>query len=116
MAYGLRRYRRVQALSEHFWKRWSKEYLITLNARHKWKKVRPCICVGDLVLVKSKDAPRNMWKTGRVSSVRKGQGGLVRSVTLIITPLPGSTKTRTIDRAICDLVLLVRAPSHQCGA
>ena len=114
LAYGPRRYKRVQALAEHFWQRWSKEYLSTLNTRHKWKKIHPCICQGDLVLIRNKNAPRNSWNTGRVSSVNKGRDGLVRSVSLTIPPLPGSLKTRTIDRAISDLVLLLPASSHKC--
>ena len=114
LAYGQRRYKRVQALSEHFWQRWSREYLVSLNARHKWKKVKPCISKGDLVLVRAKNVPRNSWKTGRVSSVTKGSDELVRSVSLIIPPLPGSSQTRTVERAISDLVLLVPSSSHQC--
>ena len=114
LAYGPRRYRRVQALSEHFWHRWSKEYLVTLNARHKWRKVHPCVSVGDLVLVKTKNVPRNSWQTGRVSAVHEGLDGLVRSVSLILPPLPGGTKTRSTDRAITDLVLLLPSSSHKC--
>ena len=114
MAYGPRRYRRVQALSQHFWQRWESEYLSTLQARHKWKRTRPCIAAGDLVLVRSKNSPRNTWCTGRVSSVRRGHDDLVRTVSLIIPPLPGSSKTRIIERAISDLVLLLPAPSHYC--
>ena len=113
LAYGPRRYRRVQALSESFWRRWSEEYLSTLYARHKWRKVRPCINEGDLVLIRTKNAPRNSWNPGRVSSVRVSSDGLVRSVSLIIPPLAGSTATRTIERAISDLVLLLPASSRQ---
>ena len=114
LAYGHRRYRRVQALSEHFWCRWKKEYLATLQARHKWRKTRPCVAVGDLVLIRAKNVPRNSWSPGRVSSVHKGHDGLVRTVSLVIPPLPGSSKNRFVDRATRDLVLLVPASSHQC--
>ena len=114
LAYGRLRYRRVQALAEHFWQRWQREYLTTLNARHKWKRIRPCITEGDLVLVRTKNSPRNTWNTGRVSSVRRSQDGLARSVSLTIPPLPGGSKTRSIDRAITDLVLLMPSNSHQC--
>ena len=30
------RWRRVQAMADHFWCRWMKEYLPTLNERKKW--------------------------------------------------------------------------------
>ena len=35
-SYGQRRYRRVQHLSNCFWRRWRQEYLLTLTKRHKW--------------------------------------------------------------------------------
>ena len=112
LSYGPRRYRRVKALSEHFWQRWKSEYLHSLQLRHKWKKARPCVSEGDFVLIKTKNVLRNRWTTGRVSSVKPSADGLVRSVSLVIPPLPGSDKTRTIQRAIADLVMLLPSQSH----
>ena len=54
LAYGQLRYRRVQHYSEMFWQRWRKEYLHTLQLRHKWKTVTPCVSVDDIVLIRDK--------------------------------------------------------------
>ena len=111
LAYGTKRWRRVQFLAQVFWRRWSAEYVLSLNRRHKWKVRKSCISVGDVVLVKDK-TKRNCWPVGRVSNVRKSCDGLVRSVTIILPPLKGSSKKRTIERAIHNLVLLVKSNDH----
>ena len=114
MAYGQRRFRRVQYLSDQFWHRWKTEYLSTLSSRHKWKTRTPCISVGDVVLVRDKNLSRNQWAVGRVSSVRPSQDGLVRSASVDLPPIPGRNQIRTLVRGITNLVLLVPSESHQC--
>ena len=112
LAYGQKRYRRVQFYSEQFWTRWRKEYLHTLHLRHKWKSTKPCIAVGDIVLIRDKNQARNQWPMGRVTATSPSQDGLVRTVTLVIPPLPGKSQTRSIVRGITDLILLIPAVSH----
>ena len=45
-----KRWRRVQELISHCWKRWLKEWLPLLNARQKWNAIRPDLKIGDVVL------------------------------------------------------------------
>ncbi|XP_072516499.1 uncharacterized protein [Salminus brasiliensis] len=40
-------WRRVQSLADTFWNRWRKEYLSTLQARHKWQHKRPNLKEGE---------------------------------------------------------------------
>ena len=115
LAYGQLRYRRVQHYSEMFWQRWRKEYLHTLQLRHKWKTVTPCVSVDDIVLIRDKNLPRNLWPMGRVTSTDPSRDGLVRKVSLCIAPLPGKSQNRTIIRGITDLVLLIPSRSHGCS-
>ncbi|XP_064632806.1 uncharacterized protein LOC135491088 [Lineus longissimus] len=51
---GLRRkeWRKIQYLSEQFWKRWMSEYLPSLQQRSKWLTPRRNIQEGDLVMMK----------------------------------------------------------------
>lgn len=107
LAYGKRRYRRVQYVAEQFWKRWRVEYLQTLAKRNKWKKRRRCITEGDVVLIRNKTAPHNQWPMGIVCSVKTSQDGLVRSATVSLAPLPGSNSKRFFNRAVTDLILLI---------
>lgn len=48
----LSRYHLVQQMMQHFWERWSREYLTQLQHRHKWRKdVGPQLQVGSLVVL-----------------------------------------------------------------
>ena len=112
LRYGKARYRRVQYLVEQFWTRWRREYLLTLGERRKWTRRKPCLRVGDVVLVKEQFARRNEWPTALVTSVNKSGDGLVRSATLrsIVRGLPSSEASgpaRHITRPISKLILLV---------
>ena len=111
LSYGTKRWRRVQFLAQEFWRRWNSDYILNLNRRHKWKVRNSCIAVGDVVLVKGK-SKRNCWPIGRVSHVRKSSDDLVRSVSVVLPPLKGSSKMRSIERAIHSLVLLVKSVDH----
>ena len=53
------RWRRVQELISHFWKRWMKEWLPLLNARQKWTEIKPDLKIGDIVLAISPDCPEH---------------------------------------------------------
>ena len=113
LSYGPRRYRRCQYLASQFWKRWRTEYLHTLTRRQKWRKPSPCIQEGDVVLIRDKNLARNQWPMGRVQKTKPSSDGLIRKVTLTLPPLPGRSATRSLDRAIQDLVLLVPGDTHQ---
>ena len=74
-----RRWRQVQHLSNHFWKRWLREYLPELQRRVKWNVQTPSLKVGDLVLIKDEQVYRGAWPLALVVDVNMGRDGLVRS-------------------------------------
>ena len=115
IAYGAKRWRRVQYLAQQFWVRWRRQYLSSLQQRHKWQTRRRCIAEGDVVLIRNKTAHRSSWPMGRVSSVTHVSDDMVRAVQLKLPPLPGSTNPRTTERTIHDLVLLVPGNQHSDG-
>ena len=51
------RWRLLSQLRDHFWQRWSKEYLRGLQSRPIWRKARQNLQVGSLVLVKDENGP-----------------------------------------------------------
>ena len=59
------RWRRVQELVNHFWKRWMREWLPLINIRTKWWEPKRDIKVGDLVLAISADQIRDSVDIGR---------------------------------------------------
>ncbi|KAJ8034197.1 hypothetical protein HOLleu_20937 [Holothuria leucospilota] len=73
-----KRWRRVQELVKHFWGRWTKEWLPTLNRRNKWREPNKDLAVGDVVLTIEKDLQRGKWPLGRVVEVYPGPDGYVR--------------------------------------
>ncbi|XP_043233923.1 uncharacterized protein LOC122387633 [Amphibalanus amphitrite] len=77
-----RRWKQAQQIAEHFWRRWSKEYLPTLMRREKWIRDTPPFAVGDVVLIAEDYAPRGRWPIARVSQLFPGPDGRVRSVEL----------------------------------
>jgi hypothetical protein len=94
----LTRWQLIQQMSQHFWQRWSKEYLTTLQQRTA-KKDRSHIAVGQLVLIREDSLPPLQWLLGRVTEVKPGQDGLVRVVVL-------RTKGGTIERPVVKTCVL----------
>ena len=80
-AYG-RRWRYVQYVMDHFWKRWTSEYLPNLQVRSKWLEKQRNLQIGDIVLVLDESLLRAHWPLGRVMQVFPGSDGLVRTVEL----------------------------------
>ncbi|XP_029161700.1 uncharacterized protein LOC114933347 [Nylanderia fulva] len=54
----LSRWRHLQRMRDHFWQRWSSEYVHGLAPRTKWLKDAPAPHVGDLCLVRSESPLR----------------------------------------------------------
>lgn len=79
----LSRWRWVQQCVQHFWKRWSREYLHEIQQQGKWYKDRGSpICVGDIVVVCDDNLPPLQWKLARVHTLHPGSDNKVRVVTL----------------------------------
>ena len=68
----------VQAFADCFSKRWLREYLLTLIARHKWTVAKAPLEKGDVVLVVDMNTPRNIWKRGTVIEAHPHADGQVR--------------------------------------
>jgi hypothetical protein len=67
-----RRWRRVQELVRHVWRRWMKEWLPGLQPRSRWSESQPNFEPGSVVLVIHPDSPRGHWPLGRVTAVFPG--------------------------------------------
>ena len=78
--FSRKKWRQAQILADHFWKRWVKEYVLSLQERQKWQRPRRNADVGDLVLLVDDCLPRSQWRMGRVKAVFPSKDGLVRSV------------------------------------
>jgi hypothetical protein len=82
-----------------FWRRWSAEYLSSLQTRTKWCIDRPNIKVGDMVVIKDRQRPPLEWRLGRIVRVIPGEDGVVRVAHV-------HTLSGEISRPVVKLVLL----------
>ena len=101
--YCRKRWRRTQHLAQEFWSRWSKEYLQQLQARNKWIRPQRNFKVGDVVLLKENQSPRNRWPMAKVIDTHPDDQGQVRSVTVL------TSNGSELERPVNKLVLLVEA-------
>ena len=61
-----KKWKLCQSLIQHFWDRWHKEYLQTLQARTKWKREQPNLQEGDVVLLKDDKTYTCHWPLAKV--------------------------------------------------
>jgi hypothetical protein len=72
------RWRLVEQIYRHFWHRWSREYLHTLQQRAKWTRMSPNVKVGELFLIRDQNLPPSHWRMGRVIKTFPDSTGVVR--------------------------------------
>jgi len=104
--YCRRRWRVVQHLANEFWCRWRKEYLSNLQTRQKWTNIKRNFQVGDVVLLKEENIPRNIWPIARIIETFPNDDGLVRSVRLQVADHSSPGKTNILKRPISKIVLI----------
>ncbi|XP_046567596.1 uncharacterized protein LOC124275936 [Haliotis rubra] len=94
-----KRWRRVQELVRHVWRRWMKEWLPSLQCRRKWFTPSRDLRVNDVVLLISPDAPRGTWNLGIIVKTYPGSDGHVRVVDI---KLKRKILTRPVSK-VCPL-------------
>lgn len=95
------RWKLLTNMRNHFWHRWSAEYLHSVQQLAKWRTQTKDLETGMLVLIKDDIQPPTKWAMGRITQVHRGPDGLIRVVSLRTA---GSSCTRPI-RKICPLPL-----------
>lgn len=76
---SLTRFQRIEQLRQHFWIRWSKEYVSELQVRTKWRASKGAtLTLNSLVLLKEENLPPLKWKLGRIVAVYPGTDGVTR--------------------------------------
>nr|XP_049704680.1 uncharacterized protein LOC126056266 [Helicoverpa armigera] len=111
-SHRLSRYDRVEQMRQHFWRRWSTEYISELQTRTKWKTRREELAPNTLVLIKEDNLPPLKWRLGRILHTFPGKDGVSRVADI-------KTATGTVRRAftrICPLLPQENDTSLEAGA
>ena len=89
----------ISQLAQHFWQRWSTDYLTSLQSRQKWRQPHPSVPVADLVLIRNELTPPAKWPLARFITIHPGSDGITRVVDL-------RTATTTLRRPIAKVIRL----------
>ena len=101
-----KRFRFLQSLVDDWWKRWYESVLPSLVPSYKWYQRHRNVKVGDVCLIKYKNPLKAQYKLGRVTRVKKGVDGLVRTVTLAYRNVNEKVH-REVDRPIHGIAVIV---------
>ena len=78
----LKRWHLCQALVKHFWQRWSREYLTSLQRVTKWCSPSTELKVGDVVILCDDGTAPTQWSLARIVKTYPGNDGTIRVVTV----------------------------------
>ena len=116
----LQRWALCQQTAQHFWDRWSREYLQQLQRAVKWHKQTRNFQVGDLVLLTDGGVYQCQWTMAKVIAIHPGRDNIVRAVDVQVEQavIPKGcktkaqlaqqiTKTAVYRRPVCKLSMLL---------
>ena len=78
--YSCRRWRQVQYFSNLFWRRWTREYLPSIQQRQKWNKPQRNLTVNDIMLLRDENTPRSIWPLGLVIEIYSNRRDGLRTI------------------------------------
>ncbi|XP_055644163.1 uncharacterized protein LOC129780182 [Toxorhynchites rutilus septentrionalis] len=78
----LDRYQLAQQKVQHFWYRWTREYLKELQRQPKVNPRKIDLKVGQVVILQDQQLPPLRWPLARILELHPGQDGVVRVITL----------------------------------
>ena len=78
----------------HFWRRWSKEYLIELRDAHRNQKADSTLAKpGEVVVIHDEGCPRGFWKLAVIEKLIVGKDGHTRGAVLRLPSKDGQRTT-----------------------
>ncbi|XP_047991929.1 uncharacterized protein LOC125230713 isoform X2 [Leguminivora glycinivorella] len=96
--FGRLEWKKAIRLSDHFWKRWVREVLPTMQTRVNVKGDRGQeLQIGDVVIIVDESLPRGTWPKGRITNMFPGKDGVNRVVDVATA---GGTLRRPLKKLI----------------
>ncbi|KAJ8969795.1 hypothetical protein NQ317_004059 [Molorchus minor] len=78
----LKRYKLLDAMISHFWNRWRREYLYTLQVRQKWNTPSNPPKIGMIVVIVQDNLPPLQWPLAVIEKLHPGSDGIIRVATV----------------------------------
>ena len=75
-----RRFKSINNIVRQFWKKWSVDFLTTLQHRPKWHDNKQQHAVNELVIIKEDNTPAMLWQLARITKLFDGKDKIVRLV------------------------------------
>lgn len=89
----------TKIMKEHFWERWLKDYVPTLQERGKWQREKKEYKIGQIVIIKDENLGPAHWLLGRIVEIIPSRDNLVRSVKI-------KTKNSILSRPVQKICIL----------
>lgn len=93
------RWKLLDQCHQVFWRRWSTEYLTTLQAHAKWTSQTPNLAINDMVIIRDNQSSPLSWRLGHIVAIAPGADGVVRVARVL-------TQQGELTRPVVKLVLL----------
>ncbi|GFS59025.1 DUF5641 domain-containing protein [Trichonephila clavipes] len=77
---GLDNWQKITKIIQLIWKRWSVDYLNSLQQRNKWHFEKKNAKIGDMVIIKEDNLPSCQWSLGRINNIYPGKDSKVKDV------------------------------------
>lgn len=78
---GRAEWKKALRLADHFWSRWVREVLPSMQPRDRQGKCNyPTMKAGDVVIIVDESLPRGLWPRGRIDRLYPGKDGVTRVV------------------------------------
>lgn len=77
-----KRWQLCQQITRHLWKRWTREYISTLNKTTKWHTPTRNFKAGDIVMYQGDSSIISKWPLARITAVHPGEDGYIRAATI----------------------------------
>ncbi|GFS90224.1 integrase catalytic domain-containing protein [Trichonephila clavipes] len=98
-------WQKITKIIQLIWKRWSVDYLNSLQQRNKWHFEKKNAKIGDMVIIKEDNLPSCQWSLGRINNIYPGKDSKVRVVEVKTTR--GAKKKEDLRRIASELELCV---------
>jgi len=108
----LTHWQRTRQTLDHFWQKWSREYLQRHQLVSTWQTPQRQLPLGAVVLIADERYPPSKWPLARVIKVHPGNDGFVRVATL--RTAAGTTCRRPITK-LCLLPVAEEPIAHPIG-